>query len=347
MRPINEINDPAKLLAFAKSKRLLQFSSHESLGEITSLLYKIVMFADKNMPIRAYLDVVREMQGSMRQVDNLVALQKKELEIAATADGDKKRSSLAALTQAKGLIENIRLPYQSRIDNILNSVFKEYPELAASLQAVISSQRPLAFEDEFVLVVSFLDLEVSKLGAITYLKGESPDYKETKRNRSLLDTRDEGVLKALSAGLTRPNDQRGSVEMGMILSSQNRLSKLIRLHEVMPEVIRLLSSGKTKLDVLREIRVGGDKLTLTDYDIVSRMARREKLVTFRNRQKDPANSYELRGDNHLRVKAMAEKWGVTPRRALNKILDDFLAITEKHIQFGPSASTKLPAQTKD
>jgi hypothetical protein len=344
MRSINEIDDPAKLLEFAKSKRLLQFSSHESLGEITSLLYKIVMFADKNMPIRAYLDVVREMQGSFRQVDNLGVLQNKEVEIAAMPDSAKKSASLAALAEAKKMIENIRLPYQTRIDNILNVTFKAHPNLAGSLQSVISAQRPLAFEDEFVLVVSFLDLEVSKLGAITYLKGESPDYKETKRNRTLLDTRDEGVLKSLSAGLTRPNDQRGSVEMGMILSSQNRLSKLIRLHEVMPEVVRLLSTDKTKLDVLREVRVGGDKLTLTDYDIISRMARREKLVTFRNRQKDPDNKYELRGDNHLRVKTMADKWGITPRRALNKILDDFWAITEKQKEFGVSTRPATPTK---
>ena len=83
-----------------------------------------------------------------------------------------------------------------------------------------------------------------------------------------------------------------------------------------------------------------EKLTLTDYDIISRMARREKLIAFRNRQKDPANNYELRSDNHQRVKAIADKLGITPRRALNKILDDFFALTAKQAQFGTGKASK-------
>ncbi len=274
MRPVSEIADPHKLLEFARSKRLLQFASGQTLGDTTALLHKVIILADKNMPIKAYLDLVRQVQ--------------------------------------------------------------------------MNEQRPRCFEDEFVLAVAFLDLEVSKLGAITYLKGESADYKETKRNRSLLDTRDESVLKNLSAGLTRPNEERGSVEMGMIESAHKRMAKLIDLHNAMPDVVKRLNEGATKLDVMRDVKVGilKEKLTLTDYDTISRMARREKLISFRNRQKDPANSYELRENNHNRVKQMAEAWGVTPRRALNKLLDDFFAITDKHKELG-ALSAKPPAAKKD
>jgi hypothetical protein len=266
MRPVNEISDPAALLQFAQSKRLLQYASGATLADTTALLYKIVILADKNMPIKAYLDLLRDIQHEQGH--------------------------------------------------------------------------PRCFEDEFVLAVSFLDLEVSKLGAITYLKGESPDYKETKRNRTMLDTRDESVLKNLSAGLTRPNEERGSVEMGMIESSYKRMAKLIDLHNAMPDVVKMLENGATKLDVLREVKVGllKEKLTLTDYDVISRMARREKMISFRNRKKDPANNYELRTDNHEKVKAVAAKLGMTPRRALNKILDDFWDITERHKQLGALGS---------
>lgn len=345
MRALNEINDPAKLLDFAKSKRLLQFSSHESLGEVTSLLYKLIVLADKNMPIKAYLDVVREMQGSFRQVEILAELDRIE---SAIKSGGEQPAALAAVESAKRTLLDLRESFQSRVEQIQK--IASAPLLLGvlgSVQSVIERQRPLAFEDEFVLAVSFLDLEVSKLGAITYLKGESADYKETKRNRSLLDTRNESVLKSLSAGLTRPNDKRGSVEMGMISSSQNRLSKLIELHDVMPEVVRLHGLGKTKFEVLQLVDVkwkvrDSKGLTLTDYDIIMRMARREKLISFRNRQKDPTNSYELRDNNHARVKEMADVWGVTPRRALNKILDDFWAITDKHKAFGDGKAQKSP-----
>lgn len=344
MRAVNEINDPAKLLDFAKSKRLLQFSSHESLGEVTSLLYKLIVLADKNMPIKAYLDVVREMQGSFRQVEIQAELNRLEAVTQGADDSVQKATVLAAIGDARRTLLDLRESFQNRVEQIQKSA-SALQGLLGSVQSVIERQRPLAFEDEFVLAVSFLDLEVSKLGAITYLKGESADYKETKRNRSLLDTRNESVLKSLSAGLTRPNDKRGSVEMGMISSSQNRLSKLIELHDVMPEVVRLHEQGKTKFEVLQQVEVkwkvrDHKGLTLTDYDIIMRMARREKLISFRNRQKDPTNAYELRDNNHLRVKEMADLWGVTPRRALNKILDDFWAITDKHKEFGDGKTSK-------
>lgn len=341
MRPVNEIQDPAKLLDFAKSKRLLQFSSHESLGEITALLYKVVVLADKNMPIKAYLDVIREMQAASRQVEVLGGLSRIEAAVTASAKiGDKKRL-LEVIVEARRVMSDVRKTLQEKI-TVLQDALSPFGEVMPALQEVVAGLRPLAFEDEFMLAVAFLDLEVSKLGAITYLKGESADYKETKRNRSLLDTRDESVLKNLSAGLTRPNDERGSVEMGMIDSSQKRLAKLIDLHAAMPEVVRRLNEGATKLDVLRDVKVGffKEKLTLTDYDIISRMARREKLIAFRNRQKDPANNYELRSDNHQRVKAIADKLGITPRRALNKILDDFFALTAKQAQFGTGKASK-------
>jgi hypothetical protein len=341
MRPVNEIQDPAKLLEFAKSKRLLRFSSHESLGEITSLLYKVVVLADKNMPIKAYLDVAREMQSASRHGELLGGLGRIEAAVNANTEIKDKKPLISAIGEARAVMSDVRKTLNEKIGSV-QSVLAPHPGVMAALQDIVTSLRPLAFEDEFMLAVAFLDLEVSKLGAITYLKGESADYKETKRKRSLLDTRDESVLKTLSAGLTRPNDERGTVEMSMIDSSQKRLAKLIDLHAIMPEVVRLLNGGASKTDVLRDVRVGffKEKLTATDYDIISRMGRREKLIAFRNRQKDPANSYELRTDNHQRVMEVANKLGITPRRALNQILDDFFAITAKQSQF---AASKAPS----
>ena len=37
---------------------------------------------------------------------------------------------------------------------------------------------------------------------------------------------------------------------------------------------------------------------------------------------------------------IADKLGITPRRALNKILDDFFALTAKQAQFGTGKASK-------
>ena len=62
MRPVNEITNPALLLEFAQSKRLLQYRSAQTLADTTSLLYKIIILSDKIMPIRAYLDLLHQIQ---------------------------------------------------------------------------------------------------------------------------------------------------------------------------------------------------------------------------------------------------------------------------------------------
>ena len=263
MRPVNEIADPVRLAEFAQGKRQLIIGSIETLADTVARLYKIIVLADKNMPIRAYLDLVRQMQANSQPPTSPCA------------------------------------------------------------------------EDEFMMAVAFLDLEVSKLGAITYLKGESRDYKETKHNRVQLDTADGDVLKNVSAGLARVNKSRGTVEMGMIESALNRMAKLIELHNALPQVREILSdSTKGKTDVLKEVRVRGKPLTLTDYDKLIRMARQEKLIPLRGRQKSPDNKYELRLDNHAKVKEIADMLSITPRRALNQILDDFWLLRAKQRELG-------------
>jgi hypothetical protein len=136
--------------------------------------------------------------------------------------------------------------------------------------------------------------------------------------------------------------------MGMIESGHKRMGKLIDLQNGMIEVVKRLEAGEKKLDILRNVKIGirKEKLTLTDYDTITRMARREGKLKFRNRQKDPENNYELSVENHQRVRAVADKLGMTPRRALNKVLDDFFAITDKHHEIGGALGGKTKANRK-
>jgi len=354
MRPVSEITDPAKLLEFAKGRRLLQYSSLDSLAEVTALLYNVVVLGDKNMPIKAYLDVIRQMQAVARQTELLKGLSLIESAAAGSTelDAPQRQTVLDAINRAREVVTDVGRAYQDKVD-AAKSVLHAHDVIRPAFEEVVLGLRPLAFEDEFMLAVAFLDLEVSKLGAVTYLKGESADYKETKRSRALLDTRDETVLKTLSAGLSRPNAERGSVEMGMIDSSQKRLANLIDLHAAMPEVVRLLNEGKTKRDVLNEVSVGffKEKMTLTDYDIICRMARREKLLSLRNRVKDPKNKYELRADLHEKVCEHAQRLGISERRALNGILSDFFDFVQRQALYGETpphgkAGAKVKAKEK-
>lgn len=88
------------------------------------------------------------------------------------------------------------------------------------------------------------------------------DFAQSKR---LLQFSSGQALGDTTALLTRPNGERGSVEMGMIEAGHKRMGKLIDLHNAMPEVVRRPNDGATKLDVMREIKVGIMRERLTSY----------------------------------------------------------------------------------
>lgn len=186
--------------------------------------------------------------------------------------------------------------------------------------------RKLCTEDIFMVACSFLEVEIAKQGSVHYLTGESPDFKETKKNRNPLNLNDAVVLKNLSSGLARPDTERGAVERGQIDSGFNHLVKLNQLHNTMLEAVKWMKDDERvrKVDVRKKYG-----LSHTDYERIMSMARRSNLISFRNRKKDPLNNYTLRANNHDRVMEHAQGFGWTPQKTLNKILDDFFNIVEK------------------
>ena len=234
-------------------------------------------------------------------------------------------SSLDALVNTTALLHRVAL----LSDKIL--VAKAYLDTVRELQA--KEGRPRCFEDEFVLAVAYLGLEVSKVHHIVYLKGESPDFRPTKARRQHLKTDNETDLKALSARLGRPNEQRRATESGLIKAAHSRLALLVDLQDAVPEVVKVLSAPDgNKRKVFDAVRIGTQKrkMTETDYDIIVRIARRENLLHIPTGKKDPESRYQLSDANHQHITALADKLGVTPRRALNKVLDDFFSIARQH-----------------
>jgi hypothetical protein len=187
-------------------------------------------------------------------------------------------------------------------------------------------QRKECSEDVFMAACAFLQVEIAKQGSVYYLKGESPDFKETKKNRNPLDLTNEITLKTVSSALARPDEERGSVEIGQIVSNGNHLTKLVNLYSLLPKVVAMHKDDEKnrKVDVRKAFG-----LSHTDYERLMAIARREGQISFRNRQKDPKNNYELKQKNHERVVAYAERFGFTPQKTLNNILDDFFAVVEK------------------
>nr|MDO6948486.1 hypothetical protein [Xanthomonas vasicola]MDO6960476.1 hypothetical protein [Xanthomonas vasicola] len=188
------------------------------------------------------------------------------------------------------------------------------------------AQRALCTEDIFMLACAYLQLEIAKQGSIYYLTGESPDFKETKLNRNPLDLSDEVALKTISSGLARPDAERGAVERGQIDSGFNHLAKINTLHRTMQDAVALFKQDPAlrKIDIRNKFG-----LSHTDYERMMSMARREGLISLRSRKKDPANSYQLKQNNHARVVEIAKKRGHTPQKTLNQILEDFFAILDK------------------
>lgn len=186
--------------------------------------------------------------------------------------------------------------------------------------------RKLCTEDIFMVACSFLEVEIAKQGSVHYLTGESPDFKETKKNRNPLNLNDAVVLKNLSSGLARPDTERGAVERGQIDSGFNHLVKLNQLHNTMLEAVNWMKTDERirKVDVRKKYG-----LSHTDYERIMSMARRSDLISFRNRKKDPLNTYSLRNNNHERVKEYSKQFGFSPQKTLNKILDDFFEMLEK------------------
>lgn len=194
-----------------------------------------------------------------------------------------------------------------------------------------SVQRKLCTEDVFMVACSFLEVEIAKQGSVYYLTGESPDFKETKKNRNPLNLNDEVVLKNLSSGLARPDTERGAVERGQIDSGFNHLVKLNQLHNIMLEAVKWMKADERirKVDVRKKY-----DLSHTDYERIMSMARRSGLISFRNRKKDPLNNYTLRSNNHERIVEYSTQFGFTPQKTLNKVLDDFFEMLEKRKKHG-------------
>lgn len=321
-----------QVLLFTQGFRSLLVPSPEVLAETVVILHPLVALSDKVLPLKSYFNMVQQVQRTTYLAWALAQSLTKDL-----PEGEKKAERAAALEielRSKGAAYlAASLADQAKKGSAAAHVSPEQRDAVERdlLQRLDQdAQRRLCTEDVFMVACAFLEVDIAKQGSVYYLKGESPDFKETKKNRNPLNLDDEVVLKTLSSGLARPDEERGAVERGQIDSGFNHLVRLNKLHLTMSEVVFWIKDGDQKNAPRRKIDVRKHfKLSHTDYERIMSMARREGLISFRNRKKDPSNSYVLRAKNHQRVVDYAGRFGHSPQKTLNKILDDFFDLIEK------------------
>lgn len=322
------------ILTFAQGFRALLVPSPDVLEDSVLILHPLIALSDKVLPLKSYFNMVQQVQRTKHLAWTLAQMLVNAEDGNDLAAHDSERvAAKAAELRAKGAVFlAAKLADEARRYSAAHAA----PEQRAAVERDLlqrldqDAQRILCTEDVFMVACSFLEVEIAKQGSVYYLKGESPDFKETKKNRNPLDLMDDVVLKTLSSGLARPDEERGAVERGQIDSGFNHLVRLNNLHITMMAVIEWITVGeqnsipRRKIDVRKQFG-----LSHTDYERIMAMARRDGLITFRNRKKDPSNSYVLRSNNHQRVVEYAERFGHSPQKTLNKILDDFFDLIEK------------------
>jgi len=316
-----------QILVFAQKFRSLLVPSPEVLVETVVTLHSLVALSDKVLPLKSYFNIVQQVQRTTHLARTLAQELAKELPVDTPEEVKVEHAAaLEVELRSKGAV--YLAATLARETNKNSGMTEVESDLLQKLDH--DAQRCLCTEDVFMVACSFLDVEIAKQGSVYYLRGESPDFKETKKHRNPFNLADEVILKTLSSGLARPDEERGAVERGQIDSGSNHLAKLNTLHLTMAGVIRWINEGDQKNIPRRKIDVRKHfGLSHTDYERMMSMARREGLISFRNRKKDPSNSYTLKSDNHQRVVEYAKMFGHSPQKALNKLLDDFFKVIEK------------------
>lgn len=337
MRPASEIRDRStlgrKILELAQGFRHLLVPAPAVLADTVLVLHPLVRLSDKVLPLKSYFNVVQDVQRTAYYVKAVAALQTADMPADTPEDTllrDNKRAMLEIELRKRGaaflstvLIQ--RAEQEAGVTGDTSAFDRKYEQRVSQ-----EAQRSLCTEDVFMIACAFLQVDIAKQGSIYYLKGESPEFRETKKNRNPLDLTDEIVLKHLASSLARPDAERGAVERGQIDSGFNHIVKLNDLYIAMGDVIawikRMERDGRPsrKVDVRKEF-----SLSHTDYERIMSMARREGMIAFRNRSKDPSNSYTLKDRNHERVVRVAAALGCSPQKALNKMLDDFFRLMDK------------------
>lgn len=334
MRELTNIeNDREALLAlsgeivdFATKTRYLLIPSTEQLTEAVILLRRLVLVSHKVLAAKSYFNLLRDLQRIVMT--------------AAVVAHDKTKDMPQGTAAEKALYE----ARFSELEAEYREALRLHPVGKLEGDHVATQVRlRLCTEDVFAAACAFLQLQISRRGSIYYLRGESPEFLETKKNRDPIVLDSEIALKALSSNLARPDAERGGVEQTQIAYGYNLLAKLYSLFVQMPAVIQWVKEGehlstpRHKIDVRQHFN-----LSLRDYEKVMLYARQMGIYSVRTRKPSDATRYTLNDRNQERIVAEAKKRGYTPQRMLNTALEDFFMLIDKRQRQRDAENAKNP-----
>ncbi len=310
--PAALLNLSAEIVDFATQTRYLLIPSTEQLTDAVILLRRLVLISHKVLPIKSYFNLLRDLQRIVLTSDVLAQEKTKHMPEGTAEEVKAKRAAY------------------EQYDAQFRASLAAHPvgEIEGGKVAAMVRHQ-LCTEDVFCAACAFLQLEVSRRGSIYYVRGESPEFLETKKNRDPLAMDNEITLKTLASNLARPDAERGAVEQTQIAYGFNLLAKLYQLFVKMPFVIQWIKEGEHLAQPRRMVDVRAHfNLTLRDYDTIMVMARQMGLSTMKSRKTTSANKYTLNLKVEERVMAEAERRGYTPNRALNVLLSDFFMLID-------------------
>lgn len=320
MRELSNIeNDPNALMAlsaeivdFATHARYLLIPSTEHLTDAVILLRRLVLISHKVLPIKSYFNLLRDLQRIVMTSAVLASEKTQHMPDATPEQVEKKRAAY------------------EQYDAQFRASLAAHPAGQIEGEKIAAMVRhQLCTEDVFCAACAFLQLEVSRRGSIYYIRGESPEFLETKKNRDPIPMDNEVTLKTLASNLARPDAVLGAVEKTQIAYGFNLLAKLYQLFVKMPLVIQWIKEGEHLANPRRMVDVRAHfNLTLRDYDTIMVMARQMGLSVIKSRKSGSSNKYTLNQKVEERVLAEAERRGYTPNRVLNVLLLDFFMLID-------------------
>ena len=339
MRELTNIeNDPDALMAlgseiveFATSARYLLIPSTQLLTEAVILLRRLVLISHKVLPVKSYFNLLRDLQRLVMTAALMAHEQTKDMPESSEEEQEAKRAKFAEL------------------DAHYRSALAAHPvgELEGD-QIAAQVRHRLCPEDVFCAACAFLQLEVSRRGSIYYIRGESPEFLETKKNRDPLAMDNEITLKTLASNLARPDAERGAVEQTQITYGFNLLAKLYGLFVKRPAVIQWIKDGEHLAQPRRKIDVRSHfNLSLRDYETVMVMARQLGLSAHKTRKVSDATRFTLNAKNYERVLSEAERRGYTPHRMLNVLLNDFFMLIDARQRTREAQKVKAQSEQTD
>jgi hypothetical protein len=305
-------------------KTELIIASSTILADTVRILWLTISLLNKMLLLKAVFNWVQRSQRVQYLAQALAEIRTRNMptdtEVARAHKAERKLALIAELDRPLSLYLESYKPDQESQSNVAIDLMISAEEFQRLEQ---QATQFLATEDVFVAACMFLKVEISKDRSMLFIKGESPDFKEPRREREPVllsgQAHSANTVKKISHSLSRPDDDRGEVEQNHITAAFNHLVKINKYYAQVKAVASFLNedSSRTKKDAILFFEI-----TNTDFERITLLARRAGILSWRVKRRTP-NSYPINIENQEFLSEYAKKVQMTESKALNDIITRF------------------------